>query len=1541
MNLDEILKIARRVLTDVGQGFQNNVVNPLENNFIKPAQNNLSHFQAPQVNPIKGFQETIKQPQIDLGRALQKINFNPAPKPLSLPVKTPEQKTVLERYNAIRSINIDQPAQVIAEFLNPFPAAGRLLEKGAEGKLGKGGVLEVGSQGLDALSILPVGKIAKVGKSVPEIVNAATKLKKLASPEDIKLIQDFAVWVDRTGGKGDPIKAGIDTRSIQAIAKDLYGSNVENISNKQLGNIMDATLKHIGSTKNDFNLGLATKNIREGITPLDEVFKASDNLVGKQAAEIPSLAKEVPLGTKPKLLDIPEIQSPDLPNNRPLTDIVSQLVEASPDAKAYVSTILKDSKNPINTMEDFFKAASGSKAPVAKTIDQVFNTEKFNLNTKQQATLKNLQEKLGLGTRNQRSFADMQDLAQSLGTDPAKIIQDIQSGRITDSEVVALGDMINSSTKRIQTLSKELKLHPNDPDLLAKLSNEEGLLQDAIKKRLKGGTEAGKSVVAFRILANKTMDPVYWVSKAQRQLGDKQITTEVVTAINDFIKNSDRIGLANFVSKLGESSGLEKAIGFWKAGLLTGFKTHEANIISNTAMQGLETIKDIPATAFDKVRAAITGGERSKALSLDTITSQVKAIPKGLSKAKQVIQEGVTSSDLLKADVRKPLRFGQSKGGRIAQAYTDIVFRTLGAEDKVFKEMAFARSISEQARVIGMNKGLDTAAVQDMILNPTKEMLQAATHESEVATFNNPNAVAAMVSAAKGKGGSLGSAVIDVLAPFTKTPTNVATMMYKYSPLGFPTTIASKLVRGASVTNKDIAESFGRSVTGTGIMALGYELAKAGKLTGNAPVGAAARNEQSLEKKPAMAVYINGAWRSLTRISPVGNLLVLGAEAFSNGIDPVGLLASGAKNLTNQTFLKGVSGALSAINDPQQSAQSYFNSLISSNIPSLSGDVARGTDPWQRSAKGVKETVIAKLPGIRDQVPVKIDQLGNPVKNESGLLKTMFDPFNSQTPSNDPLVKEFQRVGYNLNYVGDTINKVTLTRTQQDEYQKLAGQYIQQILPDIINSSDYQSQDISTQQDMIDKAVNSAKSQARKEIKNKLDQITSDSGGSVAQATELTTPTSKATTPNINLDKTTYAHSKDAPNGIVGGAAITGQGLLTDPTATIKAVLAGNPIRKVEGGAVILERQNDIGALDNGNNTTQIDHITALTLGGFNPSKSINQIEKDIKGMSPNDAKAYLARNNLQVLTNAENQVKGEVETNLYKQLKEGSITKAEAQKRDLNWRNEVKNLPASAQAKLVNNLATPTPGGNLTTNITTKKGNLTTFTYTTKSKQLKTIDLTPYVNNTATGLDKIQLDSKKASIALEVFKSSKPEADKQKVYDTLGYSSEDVRYANLSKLKVDEKAAYIADKNLDHNTLIERLVTGRRKSIAGAIFVTDEVVTQLQNAGLISASEAKSLKKIKFDAKGKNVSKKSGSGTGKSSKAYLKALASFLEESSKGSQKLFLDQIKPVKSSVSSLDAVLKGSSTQKSRSTTIDDILSRSEKIVKNKATLKKKVA
>lgn len=145
-----------------------------------------------------------------------------------------------------------------------------------------------------------------------------------------------------------------------------------------------------------------------------------------------------------------------------------------------------------------------------------------------------------------------------------------------------------------------------------------------------------------------------------------------------------------------------------------------------------------------------------------------------------------------------------------------------------------------------------------------------------------------------------------------------------------------------------------------------------------------------------------------------------------------------------------------------------------------------------------------------------------------------------------------------------------------------------------------------------------------------------------------------------------YETSEDSPKNTLQKIAVYGSGILKDPKGTINAVKSGQPVRKVRGDAVVVERVKNLASMDQGNKATQVDHIIPIALGGDN------------------------RESNLAIIPKQDNQAKGIVDTYLADELEAGRVTKKAAQERIINWRNEINNLPASKKAQALKYLNTP-----------------------------------------------------------------------------------------------------------------------------------------------------------------------------------------------------------------------------------------------------------
>ena len=712
---------------------------------------------------------------------------------------------------------------------------------------------------------------------------------------------------------------------------------------------------------------------------------------------------------------------------------------------------------------------AGTATPAGKTVAQVFRTDKLNLTEEQIDQIEKRREVLGLTTRGVRSFTEMQEVAQELGTDVETLLKEIITNRITDSEVIALRETINANAQFIAQAEEQITNVPSYERLLRPKINQASVQIDkSITKLIKGGTEAGRTVAAFRVIARNTLDPIFWFKKAKEQLGGaRPLTAEMQAAILDLVKKHDINGLANFVSMLREASFAEQAITLWKAGLLTASTTHLANLGGNTTMASLMTASDVSATVFDVIASVFTG-QRTTTITPSTVYAKARGLAIGVPKAWEYLKTGIYPEDVLKKYDMRQVRFKS----KILQGYTQAVFRSLGAEDIMFRMAAMAESFQKQAIVMVMNEGLHgqdaKTRIADLLTNPTNEMTAVAMEAAEYATFQSKNIMSSAISAAKSvvrSKSEIAAAGVEVIAPFTTTPTNIAARIIDISPAGFVTTliktarnIAGK--KGVTTTQRQLVEGLGRATTGTVVIAIGAFLAARGLMTGNLPDDEQERREWERERKLPNAILIGGRWYQLNRVSPIGNLLALGAEFHELGEENIGSKRyaktglAALEGLSEQTFLKGISGAVGAIFEPERKGEYFLEGTVSSVIPTVIGRIATTIDPRSRIREGVLDAVMAKIPGLTGKLAIKRDLFGDPI-NVAGGKYNLVDPFQSKKARNDAIIKEIQKVDANIGMPSQTISGIKLTAHEYSIYQKVQGRLLEASFTQLVDSPQY------------------------------------------------------------------------------------------------------------------------------------------------------------------------------------------------------------------------------------------------------------------------------------------------------------------------------------------------------------------------------------------------------------------------------------------------------------------------------------------------------
>lgn len=574
---------------------------------------------------------------------------------------------------------------------------------------------------------------------------------------------------------------------------------------------------------------------------------------------------------------------------------------------------------------------------------------------------------------------------------------------------------------------------------------------------------------------------------------DGKEAQEIADEMEKITKIADEVERARAFQKLNEkiasripSSLYEKIVTVWKAGLLTGVKTSGLNILSNISHSASEVIKDVPGALVDRIVSIFTG----KRALVATTKGLGKGAKTGVAKGWDYLKTGFDERDIgTKLDYRK-VNFGKSKLAKAIQTYEESVFRLLGSEDQPFYYGAKARSLYSQAIAKAKNAGLKgkeaKTFIDNLVENPTDDMIKYATLDAETAVFQNKTTLGQMAKAVQNLPGG------QIVLPFGKTPSAVATQILNYSPVGIVKTIAKNVGKG-KFDQRLFSQGLGRGLTGTAVLWLGTQLFNNDMVSTSYPISEKERKQWELEGRQANSIKINGKWRNAGVLGPAGLLLVIGGH-MQEGINDTGSFTGGlaqasggvGSTLTDQTFLRGINQTIEAIQDPQRSFSGWASSLAGSIIPTLVADISRSTDRYERRAPTPATRIASRLPGTRQTLEPKVDTFGKEIETPD-FFTAMFDPTRPTQPTadaNDPVVRELKRLreaGYPATptQLGPNKGYESLTPEENTYLYQISGRYARRAIEDIIETSAYKGADDEMKEKLIGDAVNRSRVESR------------------------------------------------------------------------------------------------------------------------------------------------------------------------------------------------------------------------------------------------------------------------------------------------------------------------------------------------------------------------------------------------------------------------------------------------------------------------------
>lgn len=643
-------------------------------------------------------------------------------------------------------------------------------------------------------------------------------------------------------------------------------------------------------------------------------------------------------------------------------------------------------------------------------------------------------------------------------------------------------------------------------------------IYDQLSEKL---TRAGQTVQAASIISRRTPEGMTYNALRELNKAGVNVTPEIRKQISDKAQEVGKLKLGTErreiataelqqqVNRLIPTEMVDRIVGTWKAGLLTGIRTTTGGALSNALFRGLREVSRPGAVAIDMLVSAL-GGKRSVAL---TQRGNWFGTTEGLSKAKKYLTSGVDERSFT-ADgkyIDREINFGDSTAGKALGTYVNGVFRIMGAADRPFYYSQFRNSLYEAAVVEARNLKLKGKAFDDYVLNgiknPTQEATQYATNLAEQAVLGNNTLLSDLANKLRGAAEkqenpavrATAKATLGVLAPFTKVPSAFLSRVIDFTPIGAVKEAVQQMAK-KELNQARLVQAISEAGTGTGLIYLGAELANNDLLSGNYPNDPKEQARWKAEGITPNSIKIGDTWYSLNYAGPIGAVFGIGksiADSLKEGNDTYQSLVAGATQLATgtleQSFLSGISGALDAVQDPQRYAENFVRSQAGSVVPTLLNDIGNATDPVRRQANTPLEAIQGRLPGARTALLEQSDAFGNPVLQPSeNPLDLTVNPLRPSRDRSTPLTQELSRLKESGNFIFPTQDRtiqqngetVKLSGSERKQFNDSKGQQIQEAWNTMINDPRYLQMSDSDKKEALERASRDIQNVTKKSFLN-------------------------------------------------------------------------------------------------------------------------------------------------------------------------------------------------------------------------------------------------------------------------------------------------------------------------------------------------------------------------------------------------------------------------------------------------------------------------
>lgn len=678
--------------------------------------------------------------------------------------------------------------------------------------------------------------------------------------------------------------------------------------------------------------------------------------------------------------------------------------------------------------------------------------------------------------RGKISFAETQALAQDLGMTADDLLARRKGQAFNAEEAYAARAIVAKSGSELVSLARRIQRAGDEPgsELLAAFQKA-FVRHAAIQEQVSGATaEAGRALSAFRMMANSKDAHGRILEGMVNSGGGPGRLKQAADAIIDL--EADPANLNRFIEKASKPKFKDKLIEVWYNFLLSGPQTHVVNTLSNTLTSLGQLPEHAVAAGVGAARRALRRDATDRVL-FGEVGARSVGLLQGTKEGVRMFVTALRSGE--PADfVTKLEHQGQKAVSGLKGEVLRLPSRFLTAEDELFKGIARRMELNGQAVRKASKEGLKGQEAKDraaeLMANPTDDMMLSALEYGRYATFQSKlGTFASKIAAATND-----YPILKLVLPFVRTPTNLFKFFLERSP-------AAPLMRefrkdfAAGGAKRDLAVA--KVMVGSGMGAMMAELAGKGIITGSPPTDDNKRRLMEANGWQPYSVKIGDTYYSYKRLDPFA--LTIGAAAdmatLSEGLtdgeldDKAGIaVASIIGNLSNKTWLSGVSDLLAAADDPERYGSAFIKRLAGSvSVPTGVAQFTRTMDPTARETPDVASAVQNRIPGLSDNLLPKRDVWGRPIVSEGGVGPDIMSPIWTREDRKDPITQEVLRVDGTISKP----QKKGLTPEQYDRLQAAIGPTARTWLGQLFASPRYRAMSREDQAEEIGKVMTAAR----------------------------------------------------------------------------------------------------------------------------------------------------------------------------------------------------------------------------------------------------------------------------------------------------------------------------------------------------------------------------------------------------------------------------------------------------------------------------------